>query len=374
MHGAEPGVLLDGSDDLIALAQSREPQDRERLLMAVVALCEKTSADPDTGARAREMIDQIFMALVGQTETEVRRRLAERIADVDWAPKALVNILALDEIEIARPIITQSPLLADADLIRLMVEATLEHQIEVARRPNIDKSVVEIILQRNEPSTLAALAHNETAQFPPDGLSRLVDSARRLPVLRAPLSRHPKLTEALGVRLYAWVGEALRTAVAQRFRLDEKALAAAIDAAVQDARSQRPSPTLNPPDAPPEQAAAEENLIEKLAAAGQLKSGYLLRALREGRLSLFQAALARLGGLDLRDVRGAMDSERPELLALACVAAGLDRGVFSALLTRVRELNGGRPGGGEAGLARCLAVYAHPAASAADNFRRALVR
>lgn len=367
-------MLLDGSDDLIALAQSREPQDRERLLMAVVALCEKTSADPDTGARAREMIDQIFMALVGQTETEVRRRLAERIADVDWAPKALVNILALDEIEIARPIITQSPLLADADLIRLMVEATLEHQIEVARRPNIDKSVVEIILQRNEPSTLAALAHNETAQFPPDGLSRLVDSARRLPVLRAPLSRHPKLTEALGVRLYAWVGEALRTAVAQRFRLDEKALAAAIDAAVQDARSQRPSPTLNPPDAPPEQAAAEENLIEKLAAAGQLKSGYLLRALREGRLSLFQAALARLGGLDLRDVRGAMDSERPELLALACVAAGLDRGVFSALLTRVRELNGGRPGGGEAGLARCLAAYAHPAASAADNFRRALVR
>ena len=367
-------MLLDGSDDLIALAQSREPQDRERLLMAVVALCEKTSADPDTGARAREMIDQIFMALVGQTETEVRRRLAERIADVDWAPKALVNILALDEIEIARPIITQSPLLADADLIRLMVEATLEHQIEVARRPNIDKSVVEIILQRNEPSTLAALAHNETAQFPPDGLSRLVDSARRLPVLRAPLSRHPKLTEALGVRLYAWVGEALRTAVAQRFRLDEKALAAAIDAAVQDARSQRPSPTLNPPDAPPEQAAAEENLIEKLAAAGQLKSGYLLRALREGRLSLFQAALARLGGLDLRDVRRAMDSERPELLALACVAAGLDRGVFSALLTRVRELNGGRPGGGEAGLARCLAVYAHPAASAADNFRRALVR
>ena len=46
-------------------------------------------------------------------------------------------MLALDEIEIARPIIAASPVLKDADLIRLLVEATIEHQIEVARRPNL---------------------------------------------------------------------------------------------------------------------------------------------------------------------------------------------------------------------------------------------
>lgn len=364
-------MLLDRSDDLIALARSREPRDRERLLMGMVALCEHAAPASGQGEQARALIDQVFMALVSQTERDVRRKLAERIADADWAPKALVNILALDEIEIARPVIAQSPLLADTDLIRLLVEATLEHQIEVARRPYITEPVAQAILERNEPAGLAALAHNETARLPPDGLSRLVDSARRLPALRAPLSRHPKLTETLGVRLYAWVGEALRTAVAQRFQLDEKALAAAVDAAVQEARTQAPAPKSSPAAVAPGQAAAEETLVEKLDAAGQLRPSYLLRALREGRLSLFQAALARLGGLDLGDLRRAMNSERPELLALACMAAGVDRGAFAALLARVRELNGDRPGGSDAGLARGLAVFnAAPAGSAAENFRR----
>ncbi|HVY34104.1 MAG TPA: DUF2336 domain-containing protein [Caulobacteraceae bacterium] len=361
--------MLDKSDDLIALAKSRQPRDRERLLMGVVALCER-SGGPGVDERARTLIDQVFMALVVQTESDVRAKLAARIADAPWAPKALIDILALDGIEIARPIIAESPLLADTDLIRLMVEATLEHQIEVARRPNIDQNVVDAILDRSDPAALAALAHNETARIAPEGMTRLVDSSRRLPALRAPLSRHPKLTEALGLRLYAWVGDALRAALASRFQLDEKTLAAAIAQAVQDAKTQ-PPPQPAPAMIDTEQAAAQQSLVDKLDMAGQLKPGYLLRALREGKLSLFEAALARLGGLDAADMRRAANSDRPELLALACICAGVDRGVFSALLSRVRELNGERPGGGADGLARAMATFSLcPPEAAAENFRR----
>lgn len=362
-------MLLDKSDDLIALAKSRQPRDRERLLMGVVALCERGGS---VNEHARALIDQVFMALVVQAESDVRGKLAARIADAPWAPKALIDILALDGIEIARPIIAESPLLADTDLIRLMVEATLEHQIEIARRPHIDGNVVEAILDRSDPAALAALAHNETARIAPEGMTRLVDSSRRLPALRAPLSRHPKLTEALGLRLYAWVGEALRASLAARFQLDEKTLAAAIAQAVQDAKAQ-PPPQAAPAPIDTEQAAAQQSLVDKLDGAGQLKPGYLLRALREGKLALFEAALARLGDLDTADMRRAMNSDRPELLALACICAGVDRGVFSALLSRVRDLNGERPGGGADGLARALATFSLcPPEAAAENFRRML--
>ena len=113
--------------------------------------------------------------------------------------------------------------------------------------------------------------------------------------------------------------------------------------------------------------------MEKLDAAGQLKPGYLLRVLREGRLSLFLAALARLSRLDEVDLRRGMSSDRPELLALACIAAGVDRGVFPAVLARVRELNADRPAGGVDGLARATAAFrACPASAAAENFRRIL--
>ncbi len=365
-------MLLDRTDDLLDLAKSHDPRDRERLLMGVVALCEQGGSNTAQNEHARTLIEQVFMALVAQTEGDVRRKLAERVADAEWAPKALVNILALDEIEIARPVIAQSPILADSDLIRLMIEATLEHQIEIARRPNIDENVVEAILERSDPSALAALASNTTAHLTADGMNRLVDSSRRLPALRAPLSRHPKLTEALGARLYGWVGEALRTSLTARFQLDENALASAIAGAVQDAKSPpTPQSKLAPID--PGQTETERTLIEKLDAAGQLKPGFLLRALRERKLTLFQAALARIGGIDLNDLRKAMASRHPELLALACMAAGVDRGVFPALLARVRELNADLPGDGQAGLARAQAAFAVcPPASAAANFRRAL--
>jgi uncharacterized protein (DUF2336 family) len=342
--------------------------------MGVVALCERDGPKAVREDAARLLIDQVFMTLVVEAEREVRRKLAERIAEADWAPKALVDILALDEIEIARPVIAASPLLTDADLIRLIVQATLEHRIEVARRPALGQAVVEAIVDRNEPAALAALARNQTANIGPEAMNRLVESARRLPALRAPLSRHPKLTEALGVRLYAWVGEALRASLAERFHLDERALAAAIDHAVQAVQTE-PGGQFIAPAPSPEQEAMDQILVRKLDAAGQLKTGYLLRSLRENKLSLFEAALAQLSGLETAELRRALTSDQPELLAMACMAAGVDRGVFSSLIAKVRELNSGLPGGGEDGLKRALKIFSvFPPDLAVGNFRRVLAQ
>jgi len=60
-------------------------------------------------------------------------------------------VLALDDIEIARPIISESPVLKDMDLVRLLVEATIEHQIEVRRRPQLSQSVIGAILEQPSP-------------------------------------------------------------------------------------------------------------------------------------------------------------------------------------------------------------------------------
>ena len=101
----------------------------------------------------------------------------------------------------------------------------------------------------------------------------------------------------------------------------------------------------------------ELRLIEKLDGAGQLKPGYLLRALREHKLSLFEIGLARLAGVSLDGLRVAIASDRPDILAMACVAAHIDRSVFKTILTRVRELNGGRPPGDAEADARACATF-----------------
>ncbi len=297
------------------------------------------------------------MSLVVEAERDIRQRLAERLADAPWAPSALINIMALDEIEIARPIISRSPVLQDHDLIRLLVQATLEHQIEVARRPKLAASVVEAILARGEPAVLTALASNNSAEISPDGMRKLVDRAREVVALRSPLARHPRLSSDLAEQLYLWVGRALRDALTKRFHLDPDTMASAVDEALRAAHRGEDPANDGVMESEEGREEMERTLVEKLDAAGQLRPGYLLRVLREGRLPLFIMAMARLGSFEPDQVRRAIDGNRPELLALACSAVGIDRSVFPTILEHVRQLNGGRPGGGDEGARRAGSAF-----------------
>ncbi|MFC3077538.1 DUF2336 domain-containing protein [Phenylobacterium terrae] len=360
------------ADDLLRLARSKAPADRERLLMAVVDLCATSDAREVKASRPiQDLLSSIFMTLVVEAERDIRRRLAEKLAPVDWAPVALINVLALDEIEIARPVIAQSPVLQDGDLVRLLLEATLEHQVEIARRPRLGEPVIAAILASQKPAVMTALAANTEIELTPENLSRLVYAARRIATLRAPLARRKDLTPDLARELYVWVGQSLRQQLAKDFRLNLDALDDALAEAVREAHGGQADDegvigveTID--------AAAEGRLVGKLAAAGQLKPGYLMRALREGKLPRFISALAMLGDFDLDHVHRAVGSERPELLAMACAAVGIDRSAFPTVLGLVWKLNGGRPGGGGHARAVVADLPAYTPAAAAAAFREAL--
>jgi uncharacterized protein (DUF2336 family) len=364
------------SESLLELAKSRVPADRERLLLGIVDLC-----DADNGAAAlalpqiQGLLNSIFLGLVAGAEREIRTRLAGKLSAAEWAPPALINVLALDEIEIARPIIAASPVLQDTDLIRLLVEATIEHQIEVARRPNLGAEVVAAIFKASEPAVLTALASNHSAALAPADMKRLVEAARGIAALRTPLARHPKLNGELALQLYVWVGQAMRQSLSERFRLEPKLIEGALAQAVQEAHYGAPAGqgvVVLARDG--EREAMEHRLIEKLHAAGQLRPGYLVRALQEGRLSLFAIALATLGRFEANQVQRVIDSDRPELLGLACAAVGIDRSVFPSILEMIRGLNGGRPGGGVDGSRRAIGAFGPVSPQvAATAFRQAVL-
>lgn len=355
------------ADVLIRLARSRSQDDRQRLLMGVADLVEAS------GQSNSEIVSDLFMTLVGQVEKDIRQALSERLAEVEWAPPALINILALDEIEIARPIIAKSPLLKDQDLLRVLMESTVEHQIEVARRPRVGATVVDAILDKSEPAVLTALAGNPTADITEPGFKRLIEASRRVAALRAPLTRHPRLNEGLAKQLYAWVGQALRQAIGERFRINADELDDAIAAAVRQAATGGAGAAPQPVQVDPERDEMERRLIAKLDASGQLRPGYLVRAAREGRISLFENALAVLGGFSVQDVRRAVASDNAELLALACASVGIDRAVFPSMLVEIRIRTGGNPAGGGRD-STALRLFDQGPESAARVFRQGIER
>lgn len=339
------------------------------LMQALAQFCDL----PEAGAseRAHKMVGDIFMVLIADAERDIRLRLADTLAPARWAPSALVNALATDDIEIARPIIAKSPALTDPDLMRLLVVATLEHQIEVARRPALSEEVVQAIVERGEPAVLTALAANRSADIDPESLAKLVAASRTVASLRAPLTRHPRLTAELAYSLYTWVGEALRKELGERFVIDPAQLKQATDEAVGEAYAQSGEARI--PAGEADRQEMETRLIAKLQAAGQLRPGFLLKSLRDGKLYLFELALASLAHLRTVEVRAACQSDRPELAALLCAGVGIDRSVFPTILSLLRALNDGKPTATEDSLRNINAAFTHKSPQEALEAFRAAV-
>ena len=69
-----------------------------------------------------------------------------------------------------------------------------------------------------------------------------------------------------------------------------------MDAALSEANVVLKSEPPGPKDPPADSA---QKLIEKLAASGQLKAGFLMRVLSQGQIDLFDLAFARLLDVEL---------------------------------------------------------------------------
>ena len=351
---------------MLELARSPAPADRDRLLFALADLCEHGGW---SGSGAESLVRDVFVTLVGKVERDIRLRLAEKLAYASWAPRELVMRLASDDIEIARPLLGSSPVLDDADLVRLLVQTAVDHQVEIARRPRLGHTVINAILDQGLPEVLAALAGNASAKVTPLDLERLVAFSQTMAGLRAPLTHHPRLTPDLGAMLYVWVGETLRRSLMSRYAVDGEAFESAVAAAVSEARGAPGDGLSLELD---ERAAMDRRVVEKLKTGNQLRAGLLLRSLRDGKLTLFTIALAELGGFTTDQVREALEAPTPELLALACAAVGVDRGAFPSILSLLRPLNHNRPGAhNEAEGAGANASLLDPVA-AGHAFRRRL--
>lgn len=316
----------------MSLAKRLPPTERERLALGVMSLRAEAYAQ---GRSIPAGLDHLLERLVMDAPPEARARLATRMGASRWAPPELVRWLAQDDIAAAQPVLLRSPHLRDHDLMRVFGEGALDHQITIARRGGLSAPLVEAVLQTGEPALMTALAGNDRAEISPDAMRRLVEASRQHAALRTPLARHPRLTQDLAQKLAGWGSEPLKHLLTARFNL----FAA-------------------PPMEIAEDAAQEERVIDKLEKAGQLRLGYLLEALRDRHLPLFVAALARLGGFTAREIWAAVESDQPELLALACASVGVDQRVFPTVLAAVRGLNGGKPGGGEEGGRRAAGAFA----------------
>jgi uncharacterized protein (DUF2336 family) len=125
--------------------------------------------------RQVELFDEVFKLLVEAVELNTRIKLARRFATDATAPAVLVRALAAnDEIAVAAPVLSQSPVLTEPDLIASASTQSQNHLLAIAQRETISEAITDILIARGEQQVVHAVAKNVGAQISDDGFSELV--------------------------------------------------------------------------------------------------------------------------------------------------------------------------------------------------------
>jgi uncharacterized protein (DUF2336 family) len=314
------GILARSLDEARRVpALAANPRKQSAIWLSVATLFSNQASC--LHARERSLMRDILRRLAGAADAAQRLVLAERIADDPTVPLELVLHLVDDSIEIAVPLILRSATLDEENLLALIARADVTRKILCAQRARIGERVAAALAKSDEECVLLALVHNSTAQISATTFDILAEKSVRFETLREPLTRRTDLPAVLCAKIRETLPEATRN-------LSEK------------------GPILTRPNDSSEASGNACKLIDKLAVAGQLGAGFLMRVLLQGQTELFDMAFARLLDLELEEFRAAFYANDLQGMALACRAVGIDRSVFQTvwgLSTKRRA--GPRPSG-----------------------------
>lgn len=170
-------------------------QNTQACLLEIETLSNETSSDKRREVLHR-VIDLFFLTSDQQTpsdvstfgnvveriayelEIEARAELSERISGVDKAPRRLICRLARDDIAVAKPVLEQSNILTDEDLVQIAKSKGQTHLHAISRRQHLAPPVTDIIVQRGEAPVLIEVTKNKGAEFSDTGLQSLSEKAQ----------------------------------------------------------------------------------------------------------------------------------------------------------------------------------------------------
>ncbi len=122
-----------------------------------------------------ELFDEVFKTLIAVIELKTRVKLARHLATDPDAPATLVRAFAFDDaIAVAAPVLSQSTVLSESDLVVNASTQSQGHLYAIAQRRTISEVVTEILIERGEPNVVHTVAENAGARISEGSFRELV--------------------------------------------------------------------------------------------------------------------------------------------------------------------------------------------------------
>lgn len=306
---------------LLALSRDRSTEGRRKLVTLIGELFSNDQGH--ISDKEKSIILEILEKTVASIEVSVRAQISTRLAHMDNVPESLIQFLANDASEVAFPILKESGVLRDEDLIDIIKKRSQEHQVAISMRQKVDADVSQELINTGNEKVIVTLLKNQSASISQAAFDYLEEEARRVDTFQEPLIRREDLPPKVAQRMYLWVSAALRGMISEKFNVS----ADVIDVLLEQTAMDLYSATIGES----EYSGSSKKLAKELLQDGQVNSELMINVLSVGEIHLFVSLLSAISGVRENLVLKLTLEPEGEGLAVICKGMGYDKEVYASL-------------------------------------------
>jgi uncharacterized protein (DUF2336 family) len=272
-----------------------------------------------------DLFDEVIAKLATAIEAKARAKLSIRLADVPTAPAGVVRMLAFDDdIEVARPVLSKSERLNEADLLDNANSKSQQHLAAISERRAISEAVTDVLVSRGDRDVVHSVARNAGARFSDAGFRMLVKRSSSDDALAMQVGARRDLPRQHFLRLLEQASATVRGRLAAENPDAAAAVEGVLTEVVGGIRTETRKVSAHYAGAVKE--------VEKLRQAGRLGEAEVYKFSRENRFEEATVALSMLCGVELDAVERALHDRGHEIALILAKLSGFSSTTAKALL------------------------------------------
>ncbi|MBU1288857.1 MAG: DUF2336 domain-containing protein [Alphaproteobacteria bacterium] len=309
--------------DIERLMRGETPEQRASVAHRV---CRRIALDV-LSDREKAFAEEIMAILADDAADLVRRTLAVTLRNSPILPREIALKLARDIEAVAIPVLQDSPVFTDEDLIELVLAVTAAKQAAIANRDSLSITLTEVISEHGAVEAVRVMSRNEGAEYSDKAYD---DTLRRFgsdEVVQAGLIKRDFIPTHIAEKMVSMVSGQMFDMLVNKHELPAQM-------AIDLAGSARERATIDLV----EQAGRTQDLprfVSQLNLNGRLGHSLIMRALCCGQMPFVEHALAELSGVGHQRVWLMIHDAGPLGLQAVFDRAGLPRKMLPAFRAAV---------------------------------------
>lgn len=312
---------------VFSASETPKTSARDALLrsLADLALLPPSLVSP----QERGLLDAMLAPIITRFDDATRKRLVERLVKQVDGPRDLAMALALEPIDIAKPLLVDGETLKAGDLVSIIRNGTFEHRLAIAERRGLASDVADTLIEFANPEISTRLLANRSAELSLQGIEALTRQSAGEPEYQPLLLARPEMTVRLAHLMFWWATSPVRIDILRRFTAERNVAHKALADLLLDGLEAASGDS---------QFRLALSLVSEPVAIAKPRFLRLINLADAGQRDEFHEELADAARIRIETLRRIISDPHGEPISILAKALGLNRREFGELIVVVVQM------------------------------------